>query len=112
MLKAYITLLLFMFILLSVRQESASAGALDDPNQMAPFFADAQMKMIKPDDELKAAWEAMSVADRMKFRSLADQMERGVRQPNSDFVRKIKELSGGDAQPVANPQPAGDIKKP
>ena len=37
---------------------AALAGALDEPDTMAPFFTDSSMKTMKSHDEMKAAWDA------------------------------------------------------
>jgi hypothetical protein len=43
---------------------STGTSALDDPAKMSPFFTDAGMKTMKSEADTKAAWTAMSQADR------------------------------------------------
>jgi len=44
---------------LSMVSGVALAGALDSPDNMAPFFTDSSMKTMKPMEEFKAAFMAM-----------------------------------------------------
>ena len=48
---------------LSMVSGVALAGALDEPDNMAPFFTDAGMKTMKSEAEFKAAWMAMTEED-------------------------------------------------
>lgn len=43
---------------LSMVSGAALAGALDEPDNMAPFFTDTGMKTMKPEADFKAAWAA------------------------------------------------------
>ena len=42
----------------------ALAGALDEPDNMAPFFTDAGMKTMKSEADFKTAWMAMDPVNR------------------------------------------------
>ncbi|TIS14910.1 MAG: hypothetical protein E5X09_04230, partial [Mesorhizobium sp.] len=41
---------------LSMVSGVALAGALDSPDNMAPFFTDSSMKTMKSEADFKAAW--------------------------------------------------------
>ena len=52
---------------LSMVSGVAFAGALDEPDNMAPFFTDASMKTMKPKAEMMKVWAAMAKSDQTKM---------------------------------------------
>lgn len=51
---------------LAMASGTAFAGALDEPDNMAPFFADSGMKTMKPMAEFKSAFMAMPMESRKR----------------------------------------------
>ena len=84
---------------LSVVSGAALAGsttgtsALDNKDKMAPFYTDAEMKTMRPDDEFKAAWMAMTQEDRDQF---SKECDTDTEKLHNDFCEKTKQLGGAN----------------
>ncbi len=60
---------------------------LEDPTMMKPFFSDEAMTTMRSDDEIKAAWAAMS-ADNQKM--MKDECAKTDSTKSAEFCGKIK----------------------
>lgn len=62
---------------------------LDDPMMMKPFYSDEAMTTMRSDDEIKAAWAAMS-ADNQKM--MKDECGKTDSTKFAEFCGKIKDM--------------------
>ncbi|MER8972366.1 MULTISPECIES: hypothetical protein [unclassified Mesorhizobium] len=69
----------------------ASAGALDEPDTMEPFFTDSSMKTMKPMEEFKAVFFAMPAEKQAQMKG---ECARQVQQPYTDFCANVNTLGG------------------
>jgi hypothetical protein len=63
--------------------------SLEDPTMMKPFFSDDAMSTMRSDEEMKAAWAAMS-ADQQKM--VKDDCEKAANTKHEEFCGKIKSM--------------------
>ncbi|UVK37805.1 hypothetical protein LHFGNBLO_004896 [Mesorhizobium sp. AR10] len=73
---------------------AAFAGALDDPAKMTPFYTDAGMKTMKPAEEFKAAWMALTEEDRAGMTKECG--DEAIAKEHDDFCKMTKELGGAN----------------
>jgi hypothetical protein len=71
---------------------AALAGALDEPKMMEPFFTDASMKTMKPDADMKKAWDAMAKGDQEMM--MKECQDAAMSKPHAEFCEKLKALGG------------------
>ena len=73
---------------------TAFAGALDNPDNMAPFFTDGGMKTMKAKADFKAAWDAM---DKDKQGSMMKEcQDAAMSKPYAEFCAELKALGGNN----------------
>lgn len=84
----------FGALALAVFSGTAIAGALDSPKMMEPFFTDSSMKTMKSDDEMKAAWAAMSKDDQAMM--MKECQDAAMSKPHAPFCEKLKALGGAN----------------
>jgi hypothetical protein len=79
-------------VALAMMGGSALAGALDNPDTMAPFFTDANMTTMKSADEMKAAWAAMpkDTQDMM----MKECQDATMSKPHAEFCQNLMQLAG------------------
>lgn len=73
---------------------SALAGALDEPDNMAPFFTDASMKTMKSAVDLKAAWNATPMEKRKAM--MKECQDAAMSKPYAEFCANLKPLGGAN----------------
>ena len=72
---------------------TTGSTALDNQDKMGPFYTDSEMKTLKTDAEFKAAWEALTEADRDQFSKECDTDSEKL---HNDFCEKTKQLGGAN----------------
>jgi len=72
----------------------ALAGALDEPDNMAPFFTDAGMKTMKSEADFKAAWMAMKEEDRAGM--MKECGDEAIAKAHDNFCKMTKQLGGAN----------------
>jgi hypothetical protein len=70
----------------------ALAGALDEPDNMAPFYTDAGMKTMKSADEMKAAWNAMPKDKQDAM--MKECQDAAMSKPHAEFCQNLMQLAG------------------
>lgn len=76
---------------LSTLGGQASAGALDEPDTMEPFFTDSSMKTMKPMEEFKAVFFAMPTEKQAEMKG---ECAGQIQQPYTDFCANVNTLGG------------------
>ena len=71
---------------------AALAGALDEPDTMAPFFTDSSMKTMKSHDEMKAAWDATPKAKQDEM--MKECQDAAMSKPHAEFCADLMALGG------------------
>ncbi|MDX8432573.1 hypothetical protein RFN25_03880 [Mesorhizobium abyssinicae] len=79
-------------IALSMVSGAALAGALDEPDNMAPFFTDAGMKTMKPEADFKAAWGAMA-KDKQDM-MMKECQDAAMSKPHAEFCANLMMYAG------------------
>ncbi|QKD01111.1 hypothetical protein [Mesorhizobium loti] len=79
---------------LSMVSGVALAGALDDPNDMSPFFTDSGMKTMKPMEEFKAAFMAMPKDKQDAM--MKECQDAAMSKPHAEFCANVKMLGGAN----------------
>jgi hypothetical protein len=69
-----------------------TTSALDDPAKVGAFYTDSSMKTMKGDDDFKAAWMALTQADRDAMTK--DCADSTIASSHDTFCSKAKELGG------------------
>lgn len=88
------------FALTAVAGSAMAAGentsALDDPQKMAPFYTDSDMKTMKPAEDFKAAWMAMTDEDRNNITTVCADEAKNATAANThpEFCSNVKALGG------------------
>jgi hypothetical protein len=77
---------------LATASGSALAGALDEPDNMAPFFTDASMTKIKSPEEMKAVWNAM--APEKQTAMMIECQDAAMSKPYAQFCADLMPLGG------------------
>ncbi|AGB43580.1 hypothetical protein LB516_10365 [Mesorhizobium sp. CO1-1-7] len=77
---------------LSMVSGFAFAGALDEPDNMAPFFTDSSMKTMKPMEEFKAAFMAMPKEKQDAM--MKECQDAAMSKPHAEFCANVKMLGG------------------
>ena len=72
----------------------ALAGALDEPDNMAPFFTDASFKVMKPAGEMKAAWDATPMEKRNAM--MHECQDAAMSKPHAEFCAALMPLGGAN----------------
>jgi hypothetical protein len=73
---------------------TAFAGALDEPDNMAPFFTDAGMKTMKPKADFKAAWNSM--AKDKQDAMMKECQDAAMSKPHAEFCANLQALGGAN----------------
>jgi hypothetical protein len=71
---------------------AAFAGALDEPDNMAPFFTDSSMKTMKSHDEMKMAWDAMPKDKQDAM--MKECQDAAMSKPHAEFCASLMALGG------------------
>lgn len=82
----------FVVVLLFAVGGTAVAGALDEPSNMAPFYADSALKQLKPMPEFKAAFMSMPQERRDLVVRLCSDPAQST--PHTEFCANVKLLAG------------------
>lgn len=77
---------------LSMAGGVAFAGALDEPDNMAPFFTDSGMKTMKSQTEFKAAWDA--TAKDKQDSMMKECQDAAMSKPHAEFCANVMALAG------------------
>ncbi|MGX7875731.1 hypothetical protein ACVDG5_026135 [Mesorhizobium sp. ORM6] len=77
---------------LSMVSGIALAGALDEPDNMAPFFTDSSMKTMKPMEEFKAAFMAMPKDKQDAMTKECN--DAAMSKPHAEFCANVRALGG------------------
>lgn len=72
----------------------AFAGALDEPDNMAPFFTDSSMKTMKPMAEFKAAFMAMPKEKQDAM--MKECQDAAMSKPHAEFCGNLNMLGGAN----------------
>lgn len=70
----------------------AFAGALDEPDNMAPFFTDSGMKTMKTQAEFKTAWDA--TAKDKQDAMMKECQDAAMSKPHAEFCANVMALAG------------------
>ena len=73
---------------------TALAGALDSPDNMAPFFTDSGMKTMKPMAEFKAAFMAMPMEKQEAVKKECN--DAAMSKPYAEFCANVQALGGAN----------------
>jgi len=79
---------------LSMISGVALAGALDEPDNMAPFFTDSSMKTMKPEAEFKAAWA--STAKDKQDKMMKECQDAAMSKPHAEFCANLMAYGGAN----------------
>ena len=79
---------------LSMVSGVAFAGALDEPDNMAPFFTDSSMKTMKPMAEFKAAFMAMPMEKQEAMKK--ECQDAAMSKPHAEFCANLQALGGAN----------------
>ena len=79
---------------LSMISGVAFAGALDEPDNMAPFFTDSSMKTMKPEADFKAAW-ASTAKDKQDM-MMKECQDAAMSKPHAEFCADLKAYGGAN----------------
>lgn len=79
---------------LATASGSALAGALDEPDNMAPFFTDATMTKMKSPAEMKAAWGQMAPETRAAM--IKECQDAAMSKPHAPFCAELMPLGGAN----------------
>ncbi|TGQ43839.1 MULTISPECIES: hypothetical protein [unclassified Mesorhizobium] len=79
---------------LSMVSGAAFAGALDEPDNMAPFFTDSSMKTMKPKAEFKAAFTAMPMEKQKAMKKECN--DPAMSKPHAEFCANVLALGGAN----------------
>ena len=79
---------------LSMISGVALAGALDEPDNMAPFFTDSSMKTMKPEADFKAAWAAMP-KDKQDM-MMKECQDAAMSKPHAEFCANLMAYGGAN----------------
>ncbi|RTL98106.1 MAG: hypothetical protein EKK31_26220 [Hyphomicrobiales bacterium] len=77
---------------LSMISGVALAGALDEPDNMAPFFTDAGMKTMKPEADFKAAWASMPKDKQDTM--MKECQDAAMSKPHAEFCANLMMYAG------------------
>jgi len=77
---------------LSMVSGVALAGALDEPDNMAPFFTDAGMKTMKSEADFKAAWA--STAKDKQDTMMKECQDAAMSKPHAEFCANLTRYAG------------------
>jgi hypothetical protein len=69
-------------------------SALDNPEKMAPFYTDKDMKTLKSDADFKAAWMALTDDDRAGMNKECG--DEAIAKEHDNFCKMTKELGGAN----------------
>ncbi|MER9329442.1 hypothetical protein [Mesorhizobium sp. M0488] len=72
----------------------AFAGALDEPDNMAPFFTDTSMKTMKPMAEFKTAFMAMPKEKHEAMKKECN--DAAMSKPHAEFCANVQALGGAN----------------
>jgi hypothetical protein len=70
------------------------AGALDEPDNMAPFFTDSGMKTMKPMADFKAAFMAMPMEKQAAMKKECN--DAAMSKPHAEFCANVQALGGAN----------------
>ncbi|RWG55183.1 MAG: hypothetical protein EOQ64_17550 [Mesorhizobium sp.] len=68
------------------------AGALDSPDNMAPFFTDSSMKTMKSEADFKAAW-ATTAKDKQDA-MMKECQDAAMSKPHAEFCANLMQYAG------------------
>ncbi|MBZ9794814.1 hypothetical protein [Mesorhizobium sp. ES1-4] len=71
---------------------AALAGALDEPSNMAPFYADSALKQLKPMAEFKKVFMAMPKEKQEEVHRLCQ--DAAMSKPHAEFCADVNALAG------------------
>jgi len=77
---------------LSMVSGVALAGALDEPDNMAPFFTDSGMKTMKSEADFKAAWT--STAKDKQDAMMKECQDAAMSKPHAEFCANLMMYAG------------------
>ena len=77
---------------LSMISGVALAGALDEPDNMAPFFTDSSMKTMKPEADFKAAWASMPKDKQDSM--MKECQDAAMSKPHAEFCANLNMFAG------------------
>lgn len=69
-------------------------SALDNPEKMAPFYTDKDMKTLKSDADFKAAWDALTKEDRDSM--MKECSGKTIASDHDNFCKMTKQLGGAN----------------
>jgi hypothetical protein len=73
---------------------TAFAGALDEPDNMAPFFTDSSMKTMKPMADFKTAFTAMPMEKQVAMKKECN--DAAMSKPHAEFCANVQALGGAN----------------
>lgn len=79
---------------LAMASGAAFAGALDEPDNMAPFFTDSGMKAMKPMAEFKSAFMAMPMEKQDAMKKECN--DAAMSKPHAEFCANVQALGGAN----------------
>ncbi|WP_032918034.1 hypothetical protein [Mesorhizobium erdmanii] len=85
-------MLLASVVMFATLNGSALAGALDEPDNMAPFYTDVSMKTMKSHDDMKAAWYAMPMEKRSAM--MKECQDAAMSKPYAEFCANLMPFGG------------------
>ncbi|RWB40289.1 MAG: hypothetical protein E5W15_12585 [Mesorhizobium sp.] len=85
-------MLLAGVVMLAALNGSALAGALDEPDNMAPFYTDVSTKTLKSHDEMRAAWYAMPMEKRSAM--MRECQDAAMSKPYAEFCENLMPFGG------------------
>lgn len=71
---------------------TALAGALDEPSNMAPFYADSALKQLKPMPEFTKVFMAMPKDKQDEVHKLCQ--DAAMSKPHAEFCANVNALAG------------------
>lgn len=78
----------------AIANGTALAGALDEPDNMAPFFTDASFKTLKSPAEMKVAWDGMPMEKRKAM--MRECQDAAMSKPHAEFCADLMALGGAN----------------
>ena len=79
---------------LSMVSGAAFAGALDSPDNMAPFYTDSNMKTMKPTAEFKTAFMALPMEKQEEMKK--ECIDAAMSKPYAEFCANVQALGGAN----------------
>lgn len=96
MIKLLCTSAVAIVVLASAALAAGEKGgsALDNPDKMAPFYTDKDLKTMRSETEFQAAWMAQTKEDRDSITKECSDTD--ISKEHEGFCKMTKQLSGAD----------------